>query len=416
MSRRTWKTRTYVTSWLPGTLAVALMLLPTIATLSAPAQTRLSPEFDLHHTDLTVLASAERRADFSCQVTPDKPALGFDLRFHSDYRVTVPVKVLAEVGGWLETVIRVTPAAGSEESVYLVRRYSIPEFQQGIKGSGEMFGGFDLGLGRYLVDWMMRDRRGRVCSSHWELEAKLSAGEQSLPLALDANVVAERLGDPIVKEPPVKQAETRSLYVKILLNLSPLESQESILRPERVATLFSILRSITHLPGIDCFSLVAFNMREQRIVDRQDYLEKIDYVQLNRALQSRMAGTLDYHVLQDRHGETHFVTSLLTDQLGTAAASADAIIILGPKITLDEKIPLEPLKKAGAAPCPIFYLNYNPLPFDNPWRDTLGSALKAYHGVVQYDIAQPYDWGRAVREILSRIDKPAAREGLLAPP
>jgi hypothetical protein len=106
---------------------------------------------------------------------------------------------------------------------------------------------------------------------------------------------------------------------------------------------------------------------------------------LGQAVQSRTAGTLNYHLLQDRRSETHFVTKLLTDQLGAAAASPDAIIILGRKVTLDKRVPLEPLKEGGAAPCPIFYLNYNPKPIEDPWRDTLGSALKTYKGVRSSD-------------------------------
>jgi len=70
-----------------------------VPTVSGWTQTRLSPGFHLQYADMAVLASHERRADFSCQVTPVKPGLGFDLRFHSDYRVTVPIKVLADVGG-----------------------------------------------------------------------------------------------------------------------------------------------------------------------------------------------------------------------------------------------------------------------------------------------------------------------------
>src|SRR5258708_14744383 len=186
------------------------------------AQTRLSPESPLQYTDMAALASRGRRADFSCQVTPDKPGLGFDLRFHSDYHVTVPIKVLADVGGWLQVVMRVTSAANREEPVYLVHRFSIPDVPLGTKGDGVLSGGFDLGLGRYQVAWVMRGGRGRVCSSHWALEAKLRGGQQDLPLTLDPSMVAERGERPFGEEPPVQQAAAEPLHVKIPLNPSPL--------------------------------------------------------------------------------------------------------------------------------------------------------------------------------------------------
>jgi hypothetical protein len=416
MTRRGLNTRSN-SRWCPSTglRCSWLMFVMAVSAVSGWAQTRLSPEFHLQYTDMSVLTSRERRADFSCHVTTDRPALGFDLRFHSDYQVTVPIKVLADVGGRLQTVIRVTPSANSEEPVYLVHRYSVPALQPGEKQEGALAGGFDLGPGRYQVDWMMRDGRGRVCSLHWELEAKLSGSEQKLPLTLDPNMVAERLEGPFDEEPPIERPATRPLQVKILLNLSPGQPEQSILSSEDAAALLSILRSITRVPGIKCFTLVAFNLREQKIVYRQSNGD-IDFVQLGQALQSRTAGTVNYHLLQDRQSETHFVTKLLTDQLGAAAPSPDAIIILGRKVTLDKKVPLEPLKGGGSASCPIFYLKYNPKPIDNPWRDTLSSALKAYKGAMEYEIAMPRDWGEAMREMLSRMSKRPASEATISLP
>ena len=77
-------------------------------------------------------------------------------------------------------------------------------------------------------------------------------------------------------------------------------------------------------------------------------------------------------------------------------------------------MPLEALKEGGAAPCPIFYLNYNPNPFDEPWRDTIGSALKAYKAAVAYDILVPRDLGAAMRDMLSRIGKRPAPEAAIS--
>src|SRR5260370_42385694 len=140
---------------------------------------------------MAVRACRGHRADFSCLVTSDKPGLAFDLRLHYDYHVTVPIKVLANVGGWLQVLMRVTPAANREEPVYLVHRFSIPDVPPGAKGDGVLSGGFDLGLGRYQVDWMMRDGRGRVHSSHWHFEAKLLVGQQDLPVTLDTHMIAK---------------------------------------------------------------------------------------------------------------------------------------------------------------------------------------------------------------------------------
>jgi hypothetical protein len=307
----------------------------------------------LQYADMAVLASPEQRADFACQVTADKPSLGFDLRFHSAYRVSLPIKVLADAGGWFQVAMRVTPLAEAEEPVYLMRRYAIPEVHAGAKGEVLLSGGFNLGPGRYRLDWMMSDARQRVCSSHWDLEAKPGRGERDLPLTLGPNKVADWKKDASDDVSQVNRDLTHPLRVKILLSLTPADPRRSIVKPEDAKVLFSMLRSIAGQPGIARFTVVAFNLREQKIVYRQENADRVDFVALRRTLQSPTAGTIDFHLLDDPQSETHFVTRLLTDQLGAQADSPDAVVIVGPKVRLDRKVPLESLKVRGAVMCPV---------------------------------------------------------------
>jgi hypothetical protein len=83
---------------------------------------------------------------------------------------------------------------------------------------------------------------------------------------------------------------------------------------------------------------------------------------------------------------------LLTDELALRAPSPDAIIIVGPKVSLEQKVPLDLLKESGAASRPIFYLNYNPDPVDESGPDSIGSALKASTGALTYDMSSPATW------------------------
>jgi hypothetical protein len=49
------------------------------------------------------------------------------LRFHADYRIAIPIKMLAGAGGSLEIALRVT--AGSHgEPVYLMQQVRVPNF------------------------------------------------------------------------------------------------------------------------------------------------------------------------------------------------------------------------------------------------------------------------------------------------
>src|SRR5690242_20338240 len=49
----------------------------------------------LFTSDAAILEAQEVRKDLPCTVTPNKPSLGFDLKFHSGYEVSVPLKDLA---------------------------------------------------------------------------------------------------------------------------------------------------------------------------------------------------------------------------------------------------------------------------------------------------------------------------------
>ena len=88
--------------------------------LFAQAQLAGSGSSDLHmmNTDLAVLEAQDVRKDLGCTVTPMKPVLGFDLRFHSGYDVNVPLKELSGTENRLTILFRVTPDSHKDQPVY----------------------------------------------------------------------------------------------------------------------------------------------------------------------------------------------------------------------------------------------------------------------------------------------------------
>src|SRR5258708_25417495 len=69
------------------------------------AQVLLSADARLPPGDITVLESRAARRDLSCQIEQVKPYLGFDLRFHTYYPVTVPNKMFNEAARSLQIVV-----------------------------------------------------------------------------------------------------------------------------------------------------------------------------------------------------------------------------------------------------------------------------------------------------------------------
>ena len=381
-------------------LGVLLMLAAATAAGDSGGRFELAPR--LQYEDMEALAAREPRAELSCPVTSDKPALGFDLRFHSDYHLGLPVKVLSDAGGWLQVAMRVTPLAEPENSAYLAHRFPISSVPLDRKGEVILTGGFDHGPGRYRVDWIMRDARERVCTSHWELEARTGTAKQDVPLTLGPNQIFDVDRNLFSNGAQINQDLVQPLRIKLLLNLSPAKPQDGILRSADAAVLLSILHSVADQPGIAVSALVACNLRDQKIIYRQEKVDQVDFRALERAMQSPTAGTIDIRLLRDPQSETHFVTRLLTDQLGAQTDPPDAIVIVGAKVSLDRKIPLDSLKAKGSAMCPVFYLNYNSNPTE-PWPDTIGAALKAYKSAATYNIVLPRDVGGAMKELLARI-------------
>ena len=91
-----------------------------ISSLSPGAAVRLMP------SDSVILESPENRKDLPCTVTPDKPDLGFDLKFHVRYEVSVPLKELAGTENQLTMVFRVTPDAHPDDPVYFSQHWRVP--------------------------------------------------------------------------------------------------------------------------------------------------------------------------------------------------------------------------------------------------------------------------------------------------
>lgn len=365
----------------------------------------LSGGAHLFSSDAAVLEAQEKRTDLPCTVTPVKPSLGFDLKFHAGYDISIPLKELAGEENMLTMVFRVTPENQPDDPTYFSQRTAVPQIDADAHGDAYLSGSFDVGEGKYHVSWLMRDRAERVCSSNWDVEASLPAKDK--PMALDISPGAVRPGDeePFKQEPPVeREARETPLNVKVIVNFAPQDASSATLQPLDTNALVSILRNIAREPRIGKFSVVAFNMQEQRVIYRQQEASQIDFPGLGEALKTLNLGTVDLKLLSQKHGDTEFLTSLITREIKSDLEQPDAVIIAGPKVVLDDSVPQDALRQLGDLKCPVFYMNYNLNPQVNPWRDAIGSAVRSLKGA-EFTISRPRDLFFAWTEIMGRIVK-----------
>ena len=390
-------------SWVGKSVAVvAAIVAGTAANAQVPlVASGLGGGVRLHNTDLAVLEAGEARKDLPCVVSPNKAFLGFDLRFHAGYDLSIPMKELAGNENLLTILFRVAPEKQRDQYQYFVQRIRVPSIEEEAKGDALMQGGFDLGEGKYYIDLLVRDRSERVCSHSWDVEAQLPAKDKQIELVMAPGAIEPMQPGQFEHEPPVERDTSKPLLdIKVLMNFAPQRATASTLRPHDTAALVSILRTISRDPRIGKFTLVAFNLQEQRVFFRQDAADRIDFPGLGESLNSLNLGTVDLQRLSDKHGDTNFLADLIAKEVSPGAT--DALIFAGPKAMLEENIPTAQIRQVGDIEYPVFYMNYNLYPQANPWRDTIGNAVKILKGF-EYTITRPRDLWFAVTDLVGRV-------------
>jgi hypothetical protein len=374
------------------------------------AQTQLQSavgggEIRIVTSDMAVLSADDTRKDLPCLVQPLEPRLGFDLQYQAGYVASIPLASVAGEGDSLRVLFRISPQGGDQQPRYFVDRFTVPKIEEEAKGETSLPGQYTLGPGHYRVDWLMRDRAERVCSAHWEVETSATDEFEELAATPMANTIGSRRGDVFLEEPPVRRAAVQSLlHVKLLVNFTPTDPRDVQLHPYDVENIVSILRAISREPQIGTFSVVAFNMQEERVIFEQENATRIDFPGLGSSVESIEGGTVDVQQLRDEESGVRFLGELLREHLRASDPQPDAIIFVGPKLVLEKKISGELLGRSDHVTCPVFYLIYDRNPRAFPWRDTISSVLRTFKGL-EYSITLPRDFGRAMKDMMFRLKK-----------
>jgi hypothetical protein len=361
-------------------------------------------------SDMALLEAEEARRDLPCTVVPRKAELGFDLRFHSGYQVSVPLGELSGDGELLTVVFRAYPQDDKAHAAYFVQHFRVPVVEEEARGDALLDGIIDVGPGKYHVDWLIRDRSERACSTSWDVEAALSPKEKPMPLFIDPNRIEEASPEPFVNDAAKPAPAEEGLNLKLLVNFAPQSPQSSSLQRTDTDALVSILKTIQRDPHVHNISLVAFNIGESRVIYRQEAAEKIDFPALGKAIQTMKLGTVNVGQLAQKHGETDFLQGLIEKEIGSSA-HPDAVIFAGPKAMLNADVPQEELRRIGDIECPVFYMNYNLNPQAVPWKDSISHAIKPFKGV-EYTISRPRDLWLSTSEMFNRIIRSKRQHGM----
>jgi hypothetical protein len=341
-----------------------------------------------------------------------KPTLGFDLLFHSGYRLTVPLRPLAGSGDRLTAIFRVVEEASDTNGVYFSHSWAVPPLDEEADGAVDLEGAFDLGPGRYRVDWLLRDLRGRYCTAHWKISAEPRGKERDAVLRIGPGVVRPVQRELFDREEPVARGPTHPLKLLILVHVAPQVTGAPAMRNHELAVMVSILRSIAREPAVGSFSLAAFNIDQQAVLYRQENAASIDFPALGAGIERMQLGTVRLEQLQEKNERPLFLDELLRSLL--EEADLDALIFVGSKRSAATNLRIS-LKETTGPRCPVFYLNYDLDPNGDPWADVIGSLVRFWKGV-EYTITRPHDLTLGWANIVSRLTGRPSTPGTIHKP
>ena len=192
------------------------------------------------------------------------------------------------------------------------------------------------------------------------------------------------------------------MHLGVLMNFTPTDPRYIRLRSYDLENLASILRTISREPQFGTFDLTAFNMQEERVIFKQDSSPRIDFPALGKAVEKIEAGTVDFGQLADKTSSVRFLESLLKRSFRSKKSGLDALIILGPKLVLEQHVSFKKSDQENDCNVPTFYFVYDTTPSAYPWSDSISEALKS-RNIIEYGITSPKDLTSAMRDMMSRL-------------
>jgi hypothetical protein len=375
--------------------------------LSARAQLALGPEG---------LATANRffnlkpSASLKCEVYKREPFMDFMFRYTLGYWVDCRFDQL-EPDHDLVNLVRVTPQGAG--STILGEKLHVDPLPPGAleKLHGRlqniryrMSGAVALGEGRYTVELLVAERRGRQFRKRWTITVKPRSREKTLAPTLAPNTVA-----PLLSSPWDGRLTKGGLRVTVLLHAASMNPRASKLYAWDRAFLLQSLTSLLKQIPCESVSLIAFNLDQEREVFREEKFDAAGFEQLAERLRKLELATTSYKALSRQNW--HELLTQLTEEQLKARHPADAVIFLGATTHFDERVPKEWVHRTEPG-SQIFYFEYFPWRYDFP--DAIERLTRDMHGTV-FKIHSPGELGQSIQKMLALTKTPRSESTPLEP-
>jgi hypothetical protein len=341
-----------------------------------------------------LLAAHSGDRPMHCEVTPVPASLSFSFRFQTGYVARLPMKQYSGPGHHWNILMRIAPSTGGDP-FYLG---SYTRLRNAPKNNGQReFGGFyQVGEGRYTVDWMLADDLNRICRKSWKVEAKLDAHERGLNLGMAANTAG-----PVTFRRWSQQGDSDDPAIgrlTVLLHAAPLYPRSTRFRIQDRLMLISSLASLLEALPARSVRVVVFNLDQQKELFRRDDLTPDSFDQVAQSTSNMQLEVVDYQVLRNRRGHIGLLTDLIKQELD-AAEPSDKVIFLGPPSRYYDKLPDASLDQHAASAPQFFYFKYKPYwGRDADFPDSVAMAIRKVKGKTML-IHTPDEFARAIRTV-----------------
>jgi hypothetical protein len=337
-----------------------------------------------------------------CYIEKWNPFLDFALRFQSGYVVHCRLGLFEGKKVTVAIYLRVTPE-GKPPALF-ASGYRLPAITPDmplaktpnkLKQEIGLSGVVSFGEGRYSVDVLVMDDRGRSCRKHWKIKVAPDRSQRRVHLAIDPLTV-QSFDRRTWNVPPPQRSG--GLRLTVLLDAAPINPYQSSLRAWDRMFLLECIYSLLRQMPYKSVRLVAFNLDQQREIFRRDPFDDAAFLALSRSLQEIETGTISVQALKNRNSP-EFLTNLANQELA-ADAPSDVVILLGPNARSDANIRPELLTRTPDSP-PLFYFHYIPW-VGNAFPDAFQNLTKAAAGKT-FQIHSPADFDQAIQKILTQL-------------
>ncbi len=378
-------------------MRLASLLCVVLASMAA-AQVPQTPEVP---PSVSALFDAPTQDSLHCSFGRADTFLDFAFRYNAGYWVLTPLAQFTP-GESVASYVRVTPQGGQPLMMRdsfeiasvppeVVRHLGPKELK---KLDLELSIGFALGEGRYSIDAVVVDRRGRSCRHHWTFTMHHPA-RAGPPLTLPPNTAAPL--DSQVWDGKLA-AKGEGLRLTVLLDAAPMNRRMSKLYAWDRAFLLQSLASLLKQMPIESVRVVAFNLDQQRELFRQESFDVDGFGHLADALRKLENATISYKALE-RRAWADFLVHLAQEQ--AQSSTSNLVVFIGPSTRTWDRIPREMLSDIPTSASQFVYLEYFPW-FGAEYPDPIEYLTQDLHGTV-YRFHSAEQFRQSVQKMLVKV-------------